>query len=64
MDGEVTKLTRANNKSKSLRTTVPMSIVRRFDLREGDKLLWRFEAINNKLVIVIQPLKLIEVESG
>ena len=36
--GEVTVLTKATSKSKSLRTTVPMGIVKQFNLSEGDKL--------------------------
>jgi hypothetical protein len=38
--GEITKLTRANTKSYSLRTTVPKGIANQFELKEGDKILW------------------------
>ena len=38
--GERTSLTRANDKSYSLRTTVPKGIVSNFDLKEGDYLFW------------------------
>jgi hypothetical protein len=38
--GERTTLTRANDKSYSLRTTVPKGITSNFDLKEGDYLYW------------------------
>lgn len=41
--GQTTSLTKANKTSESLRTTVPSSVIKQFDLREGDKLRWQFE---------------------
>ena len=41
---------------ESLRTTVPMSVVRQFDLKAGDELDWAFVAKDGKMVIMIQPL--------
>jgi hypothetical protein len=38
--GEKTTLTKANDQSYSLRTTVPKGIVSNFDLKEGDSLFW------------------------
>lgn len=38
--GEITYLTKAASKSQSLRTTVPMSIVKQFKLTEEDKIDW------------------------
>jgi antitoxin component of MazEF toxin-antitoxin module len=55
--GETTKLTLAKTKSESLRTTVPMSIVRQFNLKVGDKLGWKLEVKNGSLIIVVYPLK-------
>jgi len=55
--GEITVLTKATSKSKSLRTTVPMGIVRQFDLSEGDKLKWEIKADGGNLIIVATPLK-------
>ena len=56
--GMMTTLTRANNTSTSLRTTVPMSIIKQFDLKEGDQLDWSFEARGaSELVIVVRPIK-------
>jgi bifunctional DNA-binding transcriptional regulator/antitoxin component of YhaV-PrlF toxin-antitoxin module len=38
--GEVTVLTKATSKSRSLRTTIPIGIVKQFNLSVGDKLSW------------------------
>jgi len=35
--GQITSLTKANKTSESLRTTVPSSVIKQFDLKEGDK---------------------------
>lgn len=55
--GEITTLTKATSKSKSLRTTVPIGIVKQFNLSEGDKLIWEVRAEGGELVIVVKPLK-------
>jgi bifunctional DNA-binding transcriptional regulator/antitoxin component of YhaV-PrlF toxin-antitoxin module len=55
--GEATVLSKATPKSKSLRTTVPIGIVKQFDLKEGDKLKWEIKAQSGELVIVVTPLK-------
>jgi len=56
--GEITVLTKATSKSKSLRTTIPMGIVKQFNLSEGDKLDWEIRAEENELTIVVRPLKM------
>lgn len=56
-EGDITNLTKANTKSNSLRTTIPMSVTNQFGLKEGDKLSWKIEAENNNLVIKIKPVK-------
>ena len=38
--GEITSLTKASPKTKSLRTTVPNSIVNQFNLTDNDKIEW------------------------
>lgn len=48
-DGQITTLNKANNTSKSLRTTVPTWIIRQFGLKEGDGIGWRIE---NDTVVV------------
>ena len=55
--GDITVLTKANTTSNSLRTTLPMSITRQFNLKVGDKLIWKIEAENNTLIIKIKPLE-------
>lgn len=55
--GMKTALTKASGKGDSLRTTVPMSIVKQFELVEGDALDWMLKVENNKLVIGVEPRK-------
>jgi len=54
--GEITVLTKATSNSKSLRTTIPIGIVKQFNLSEGDKLNWEMRAESNELIIVVKPL--------
>ena len=56
--GQITSLTKANKTSESLRTTVPASVIKQFDLMEGDKLRWQFET-NKKgeIFIKIEPIR-------
>lgn len=55
--GHITTLTKANKASESLRTTVPASIVKQFDLKEGDELRWKFEVGKQGVIIVVEPVK-------
>jgi hypothetical protein len=55
--GEITVLTKATSKSKSLRTTIPMGIVKQFNLSEGDKLNWEIRAEGGELIIVVKARK-------
>jgi bifunctional DNA-binding transcriptional regulator/antitoxin component of YhaV-PrlF toxin-antitoxin module len=55
--GELTTLSLATSGKESLRTTVPMSILKHFKLEAGDKLEWGFEARNNELIIIVRPIK-------
>ena len=45
------------NKSKSLRTTIPASIVKQFGLVVKDQLEWNLEVIEGKLRVIINPVK-------
>lgn len=54
---ETTKLSRPISKKGFLQTTVPAGVVRHFGLEEGDKLNWHIEFRNNKLIIIVTPLK-------
>lgn len=56
-EGITTTLSLAKTKSISLRTTVPMSIVKQFNLKAGDKLSWKLKIENDDLVILVRPVK-------
>jgi hypothetical protein len=62
--GETTKLTLAKTKSESLRTTVPMSIVRQFTLKAGDRIGWKIDVKNGELIIIVRPIKASTGKSG
>jgi bifunctional DNA-binding transcriptional regulator/antitoxin component of YhaV-PrlF toxin-antitoxin module len=53
--GETSTLTTATTGKDSLRTTVPMSIIKHYNLKAGDKLEWNFEARNNELILIVKP---------
>lgn len=55
--GEITYLNKATNKGESLRTTVPMSIVKQFGLTEDDKLDWILKAEGGELTIQVKIIK-------
>lgn len=56
--GQITSLTKANKASDSLRTTVPASIIRQFELREGDHLRWKLDAEKSGAIYIrIDPMK-------
>ena len=56
--GDKTTLHAATSKSKSLRTTVPVTIARQFQLEEGDELWWDLKAKGkDEFEIVVTPLK-------
>lgn len=55
--GEITKLSVATSGKESLRTTVPMSILKHFKLEAGDKLDWNFDVKEGKMIIIVTPIK-------
>lgn len=55
--GETTTLTRATTRSTSMRATIPMSIIKQFNLKAGDKLSWRLKVEEGELVIIVKPIK-------
>lgn len=55
--GEITVLTKATSKSRSLRSTVPIGIIKQFNLSAGDKLNWEIRVESGELIIVVKPLK-------
>jgi hypothetical protein len=56
--GETTTLALAATKKTSLRTTVPMSVVKQFGLTAGDKLDWSFDVKEGAMIIIVRPIKL------
>ncbi len=54
--GEVTTLTKAASNTTSLRTTVPASIVKQFNLKEKDQLDWSLIVTEGEMRISIKPL--------
>jgi len=55
--GEITTLTKAATKTTSLRTTVPASIVKQFNLSNGSQLDWVLTVKDGEMIIVVRPLK-------
>ena len=55
--GELTTIAKASSNFASLRTVIPMSIVRRWDLKEGDMLDWDLTAKDNKLVLTVEKVQ-------
>ena len=51
--GEITIVSKASSKFASLRTTIPMSIVKQWKLKNGDKLDWEWKVIDGKMVLVV-----------
>ena len=43
------------NRSDSLRTTIPASIVRQFGLKAGDQIIWDLKAEGSTMKILITP---------
>lgn len=52
--GEITKLFLAVKGKDSLRTTIPMSIVKQWNLTSNDSLDWSWDISQNKMVVVIR----------
>ena len=52
--GEETTLSLNSSKRSSLRTTVPMSLVKQWNLSIGDKLDWVIKICDGELVAVVK----------
>jgi hypothetical protein len=52
--GEITTLALNSPKKASLRTTIPMFIVKQWGLHAGDKLDWSLEARKDEIVILVK----------
>lgn len=49
---ELTKAVRASKTFPSLRTTIPMSIVKQFGIKNGDLLSWQMMDLHGEIVVV------------
>ena len=56
-EGEITTVTLNSSKRKSLRSTIPMSVVRNMGLKEGDNLSWKYEIRSGEIVTTIRKLR-------
>jgi hypothetical protein len=52
--GEITTLAKASSNFATLRTVVPMSIVKQWGLKVGDKLDWAWEAKENEMILIVR----------
>jgi hypothetical protein len=52
--GEITTVSRASSNFASLRTVIPMSIVKQWKLKEGDKLEWEWQVLKGEMVLIVR----------
>ena len=52
--GEISTLALNAPGHSSLRTTVPMNIIRQWGLAAGDKLEWSWEARDNEMIVIVR----------
>jgi hypothetical protein len=55
--GEITTVSKASSNFASLRTVIPMSIIKQWKLQEGDKIDWEWEILKGEMVLVIKKLR-------
>jgi hypothetical protein len=53
MMGEITSVAKNAKSFASLRTTIPISMVRQWKLKPKDKLYWEWEVRDSKIVAVV-----------
>jgi hypothetical protein len=53
MMGEITSVAKNAKSFASLRTTIPISMVRQWKLKPKDKLYWEWEVRNSQMVAVV-----------
>jgi hypothetical protein len=53
MMGEITSVAKNAKSFASLRTTIPISMVRQWKLKPKDKLYWEWEVRDGKMVAVV-----------
>jgi uncharacterized protein YxjI len=55
--GVVTVATKASSKFASLRTTIPMPVVKQWKLKEGDKLDWEWKVQDGEMVLIVRMVR-------
>jgi len=55
--GEVTVATKASSKFASLRTTIPMPVVKQWKLKEGDRLDWEWKVQDGEMVLIVRKVR-------
>jgi hypothetical protein len=55
--GEVTTLAKNSPNFASLRTTLPINIVKQWNLRPGSQLDWSWEVVNGEMVLVVRKVE-------
>jgi hypothetical protein len=53
MTGEISTLSINKKGFASLKTTIPMSMIKQWDLKPQDKLSWRWKVIDGEMVVVV-----------
>jgi hypothetical protein len=54
MMGEISSVATNKKGFASLRTTIPMSMVKQWQLKPKDKLHWRWEVIQGKMAAIVE----------
>jgi hypothetical protein len=61
--GETTTLALNAPNKASLRTTIPMFIVKQWNLKAGSQLDWSFTSLNNEMVILVRNVGLVDTKT-
>jgi hypothetical protein len=56
-EGEITTVALNSSKRKSLRSTIPMSVVKNMGLKVGDKISWKYEIRDGKIITTVRKVK-------
>lgn len=52
--GEISTLTKNMKNASSLKTTIPISMVRQWNLKSGEQLDCTWQSINNEMVMIVR----------
>jgi hypothetical protein len=53
MSGEISSLSINKKGFASLKTTIPMSVIKQWDLKPQDKLSWKWKVIDGEMVVLV-----------